>query len=156
MSINGAGGFVPQVFRAADLAGTVASAAPAPAASGGFQLGDIEKIFEFLDKFLPRMKQFEATISNLKAMDKQTNEAPAPVGTDSYEGHPVPVTVLPGQTIRIDPQKAYAKLLGALAKLAEVDPDMTVTAALDKARNYKELILPEIDSALRELQDEHS
>ena len=47
-------------------------------------------------------------------------------------------------------------MLGALAKLAEVDPDMTVTAALDKARNYKELILPEIDSALRELQDEHS
>ena len=155
MSINGVGGFVPQVFRAADLAGTVASAAPV-AGGPGFGLGDIEKIFEFLDKFLPRMKQFEATISNLRTMDKTSNDPAAPVGNDSYAGQTVPITVLPGQTIRIDPQKAYAKMLGALAKLTELDPDMTVTAALAKARAYKDLILPEIDSALRELQDEPS
>ena len=40
--------------------------------------------------------------------------------------------------------------------MVELDPEMRISDALKKARDYKELIIPEIDSALKELEDEAS
>ena len=155
-------GFVPQVFRATDLAGEIAPSIPK--SSGGSGLGDLDAIFNFLEKFQKSMTQFEATIGRLRNVDQGGNQnppdlpmPPAPTGTDTYEGlarpAPIEVRVPVGH---IDPRKAYGKMLGALNKLVELDPEMRISDALKKARDYKELIIPEIDSALKELEDEAS
>ena len=147
--------FTPQVLRAADLAGSIPLATPAPAAQGGGMLGELEGIINFVERFQSQMMQFEQTINTLKGKDKQGSDVlpPDPVGTDSYQGayRPAPVEVLvPGP--EIDPVQAYGKMLGALSKLVEMDANMTIGDALKKARDYKELIIPEIASALKELQ----
>ena len=147
--------FTPQVLRAADLAGAIPLATPAPAAQGGGMLGELEGILQFVERFQSQMMQFEQTINTLKGKEKSGPDImpPDPVGTDSYQGsaRPAPIEVLvPGP--EIDATQAYGKMLGALSKLAEMDSNMTIGDALKKARDYKELIIPEIASALKELQ----
>jgi hypothetical protein len=148
--------FTPQVLRAADLAGSIPLAAPMPAAQGGGIMGELEGILQFVDRFQAQMLQFEQTFKTLKGQDKVGPDVlpPDPVGTDSYQGasRPAPVEVLVPAP-EIDPVQAYGKMLGALSKLAEMDAEMTIGDALKKARDYKELIIPEIASALKELQN---
>lgn len=150
--------FTPQVLRAADLAGNIPLSTP-PSSSGGGVMGELEQVFQFIERFQSQMLQFQNTVNTLAGQDKKTPEPmpPDPVGTDSYQGanRPAPIEILvPAK--EIDPTKAYGKMLGALNKLAELDADMTIGDALKKARDYKELIIPEIASALKELQDGES
>ena len=138
----------PFTIGAKDLIPPVAKAVGATASGGMGGLDDLNKIFEFLDKFIPRMKEFESTIQNLRSMDKG-NPTDAPQGDDRAEGAPNMVTQLPAPVISAE--AVYGKMLGALSRAQQAAPEMTLTEALEKAKEYKLMIVPEIAAALKEI-----
>ena len=137
----------PFTLRPADIVlAAVNSPALAPAQTG-LGLGDIEKVFEFLDKFLPRMEAFKNQIQGLR--DMESGNKAAENGDDRSEGVPNMITQLPAK--EINPIDVYSKMLGALSKLATERPEITMPEAFEQAKKYKDFIMPEIVSMLKEL-----
>ena len=49
------------------------------------------------------------------------------------------------------PDAVYGKMLGALSRAKQAAPEMTLTEALEKAKEDKLMIVPEIAAALKEI-----
>jgi len=154
----------PFTLTTADLKQVVDAAAPLIKETG--MLPELEKILDFAQRAIPlidqaaetimKMRQFEAGGSwpapDLIQMDNPNPErvmvepVATPDNTSGTEG--------PSPRDGITAIKVYATLLASLKQLEEVDPEMSVTKALEMAREMKGVVLPEIEKELERMRSE--
>jgi len=150
---------VGQILTKADIPGLVEVARGAAGVSGAVSggsggLGDLEGVLRFIERVVPLFEQAGTMLIKLQNQDAagemeqvirsdpQMVTAPAPP--------PRPEVIAAPQ---ISPTKVYAAALGALNDLQKMDPELSVSAALTLARDYKDLILPMIEEKLPQLYE---
>jgi len=146
---------IGQILTRADIPGLVEVARGAAGVSGAVSggsggLGDLEGVLRFLERAVPLFEQAGAMLMKL-----QNQDAAAAEGEQVIRSDPQTVTA-PAPPPRpdviaapkISPTKIYAAALGALNDLQKMDPELSVSAALTLARDYKDMILPMIEEKL--------
>lgn len=123
------------------LVSPVLSPVAAPA-QGSTQMGDLNTLFDWIDKVLPRIESFMAQVERARGIDSQpaqTVEMVPMQNQGAAQLAPVP---------SLDPTLVYNKLLGLLNSL---DQSMTVGEALEKTKQGKALIIPMISGEIDKL-----
>jgi hypothetical protein len=150
---------VGQVLSKADIPGLMESVAAATGnAAPSNALGDIETILKFFERAVPLFEQASQTLMRMQSFERQDpNQQYQSQGV--IETMPSPITPTPNPTPNPEPKKisgikVYSAALGALNDLNKLDPDLTVSAALEMARNYKETLLPMIEEKLGDLYED--
>jgi hypothetical protein len=141
-----------------DVARSVTGVNNALGGSGG-GLNDLEGILRLLERAVPLFEQAGTTLIKMRAMDAQAPEQQQQVMV-STPAPPPPPAQAPGPTVivapKVSPTKVYSAALGALKDLSDMDPELTIGAALKLARDYKDMILPMIEEKLPELLEDES
>ena len=140
-----------------DIAKSVSGVSNAVGGSGG-GFGDLEGVLRFLERAVPLFEQAGATLMKMRTMEAQAPEQQQQVMVSTPA--PPPPAPGPGPTVivapKLSPIKVYSAALGALADLEKMDPELSVGAALQLARDYKDMILPMIEEKLPELLEDES
>ena len=139
-----------------DVARSVSGVSNAVGSSGG-GFGDLEGVLRFLERAVPLFEQAGTTLMKMRAMDAQTPEEQQQFMVSTPTPPPPPAQA-PGPTVivapKLSPTKVYSAALGALKDLSDMDPELTIGAALKLARDYKDMILPMIEEKLPELLED--
>jgi len=153
---------IGQVLTKADIPGLGEVARGAAGVSGAVSggsggLGDLEGVLRFIERVVPLFEQAGTMLIKL-----QNQEAAAEVD-QVIRSDPQMVTAPPPPprpeviaAPKISPTKVYAAALGALNDLQKMDPELSVSAALTLARDYKDMILPMIEEKLPQLLEDPS
>ena len=154
---------IGQVLTKADIPSLVEVARGAAGVSGavsggGGGLGDLEGVLRFIERVVPLFEQSGTMLIKLQNQDAATADAEQVITSE-----PQMVTAPPrppGPEViaapKISPTKVYAAALGALNDLQKMDPELSVSAALTLARDYKDMILPMIEEKLPQLYEDPS
>lgn len=146
---------IGQILTKADIPGLVDAVSTARVGGviggGGGGLGDLEGVLRFIERVVPLFEQAGTMLIKL-----QNQDAAAAEGEHVIRSEPQTVTApTPPQprpdviaAPKISPTKVYAAALGALNDLQKMDPELSVSAALTLARDYKDMILPMIEEKL--------
>ena len=152
MVTNGVG----QVLSRGDIpaiAESIAGVAQSAGAGSPNTLGDIETILKFFERAVPLFQQASETLMRMQGFERGTQEPnyqmPGVVETLQTPTAPNPQPT--PEAKQISAIKVYSAALGALNDLSKLDPDLTITAALEMARDYKQTLLPLIEEKIPEL-----
>ena len=151
---------IGQVLTKADIPGLVEVARGAAGVSGAVSggsggLGDLEGVLRFIERVVPLFEQAGTMLIKLQNQDAAA-EVEQVIRSDPQMVTAPPPPPRPEVIAapKISPTKVYAAALGALNDLQKMDPELSVSAALTLARDYKDMILPMIEEKLPQLYDE--
>ena len=152
---------IGQVLTKADIPGLVEVARGAAGVSGAISggsggLGDLEGVLRFIERVVPLFEQAGTMLIKLQNQDAAAAEVEQVIRSDPQMVMPPPPPPRPEVIAapKISPTKVYAAALGALNDLQKMDPELSVSAALTLAREYKDMILPMIEEKLPQLLED--
>ena len=151
---------IGQVLTKADIPGLVEVARGAAGVSGAVSggsggLGDLEGVLRFIERVVPLFEQAGTMLIKLQNQDAAAAEVDQVIRSDPQMVTPPPPPPRPEVIAapKISPTKVSAAALGALNDLQKMDPELSVSAALTMARDYKDMILPLIEEKLPQLYE---
>ena len=149
---------IGQILTRADIPGLVEVARGAAGVSGAVGggsggLGDLEGVLRLIERAVPLFEQAGNMLIKLQNQDAAVAATEQVIRSDPQmvtapELAPAPAAIA---APKISPTKVYAAALGALNDLQKLDPELSVSAALTMARDYKDMILPMIEEKLPQL-----
>jgi len=153
---------IGQILTRADIPGLVETARTVSGVGtvvggGGGGLGDLEGVLRFIERVVPLFEQAGTMLIKLQNQDVAAAEVDQVIRSDPQMVVPPPPPPPRPEVIaapKISPTKVYAAALGALNDLQKMDPELSVSAALTLAREYKDMILPMIEEKLPQLLED--